>query len=86
VLDFLIEAQVLRHSLSSLSPLNGYAKTPCTCEQVLKVEPALWTLVEVESVEPTNNAAERTLRKAVIWRDLSYGSWSLSDSEFVKHL
>lgn len=62
------------------------AKTARTCEQILKIEPALWTFVQVESVEPTNNTAERALRTAVIWRDLSYGSWSRSGSEFVERL
>ena len=28
----------------------------------------LWTFVDVEGVEPTNNAAEQALRHAVIWR------------------
>jgi transposase len=32
---------------------------------LLAIEPALWTFVRVEGVEPTNNAAERALRHAV---------------------
>lgn len=59
------------------------AKTVRTCRQLLKVEAALWTFVEVDGVEPTNNAAERALRPAVIWRRLSYGSKSQAGSEFV---
>jgi hypothetical protein len=43
---------------------------------LLKVWPALWTFVEAEGVEPTNNAAERGLRHAVIYRRLSQGSRS----------
>jgi transposase len=45
-----------------------FAKTVRTCRQILKVEPALWLFVDVEGVEPTNNAAERAIRPAVIWR------------------
>jgi transposase len=41
---------------------------------LLKVWPALWTFVEVDGVEPTNNRAERGLRHAVIYRKLSQGS------------
>lgn len=41
---------------------------------LLKVWPGLWTFVEREGVEPTNNAAERGLRHAVIARKLSQGS------------
>ncbi|MBA3865611.1 MAG: transposase [Solirubrobacterales bacterium] len=37
---------------------------------LVKVWPALWTFVEAEGVEPTNNRAERGLRHAVIYRKL----------------
>ena len=51
-----------------------WACTVRTCRQMLKVEPALWTFLDhPELVEPTNNAAERALRPAVIHRKLSYG-------------
>lgn len=33
----------------------------------IHVKPALWLFVDVEGVEPTNNAAERAIRPAVIW-------------------
>lgn len=54
-----------------------------TCRRLLKVEPALWTFVHTTGVEPTNNAAERALRPAVIWRKTSFGSQSQSGSPFV---
>jgi transposase len=41
---------------------------------LIKAWPALWTFVEHERVEPTNNRAERGLRHAVIYRKLSQGS------------
>jgi hypothetical protein len=41
---------------------------------LVKAWPALWTFVEAEGVEPTNNRAERGLRQAVIYRKLSQGS------------
>lgn len=50
------------------------AKTVRTCQQLLKVEPALWTFITTEGVEPTNNAAERALRPAVLWRKNSFGA------------
>jgi hypothetical protein len=43
------------------------AKTVRTCRQLLKVEPAMWLFVTTQGVEPTNNAAERAIRPAVIW-------------------
>ena len=37
----------------------------------------------MEGVEPTNNASERTLRHAVIWRKLSFGTQKRHGSRFV---
>jgi transposase len=47
---------------------------------------ALWTFARVEGVEPTNNAAERSLRKAVLWRKGSYGSASKAGSRFAERM
>ena len=58
-------------------------KTARTCAQILKVEPALWTFVEHPGVEPTNNAAERAIRPAVLWRKVSLGAQSYAGAEFV---
>jgi transposase len=41
---------------------------------------------EVLVVEPTNNAAERAIRPAVIWRRTSFGSDSAAGSQFVSRL
>lgn len=62
------------------------AKTVRTCRQLLKQEVSLWTFVHHEGVEPTNNAAERSLRPAVIARKLSFGSRSHQGSLFVARL
>lgn len=62
------------------------AKTVRTCQQLLKVESALWTFVTAERVEPTNNAAERALRPAVLWRKNSFGSQSEAGSLFVSRI
>jgi transposase len=58
-------------------------KTARTCANILKVERSLWTFVRVEGVEPTNNAAERALRRAVLWRRKSFGTQSATGSRFV---
>jgi transposase len=62
------------------------AKTVRTCQQLLKVELALWTFVTTPGVEPTNNAAERALRPAVLWRKNSFGSQSQAGSLFVSRM
>ena len=48
--------------------------------------PALWTFAEVPDVEPTNNAAERGLRAAVIYRKLSLGSRSQDGERTIERL
>ena len=53
---------------------------------VIKGEPALWLVVSVEGVEPTNNASERALRPAVLWRRSSLGTQSQDGSRFVSRL
>ena len=50
-----------------------WASTVRTCQKLLKVADALWTFLDIEGIEPTNNAAERALRPAVIQRKVSHG-------------
>jgi transposase len=68
--------------------LRGYfnARTSGFCKELWEHREHLWTFVAVEGVEPTNNAAERALRHAVIWRKLSFGTQSASGSRFVERL
>jgi transposase len=53
------------------------------CREILRVAGALFTFVDVEGIGPTNNAAERAIRKAVLWRKGSYGTQSLGGRLFV---
>jgi transposase len=64
----------------------GCAQTEGTCRTILEVEAALWTFARAEGVEPTNNAAERALRHAVLWRKLSHGTHSAAGSRFVANI
>ncbi len=68
--------------------LGGYfnALTRSFCKELWEHREHLWTFVDVEGVEPTNNAAERALRHAVIWRKLSFGTQSASGSWFVERM
>lgn len=56
------------------------------CENLLALEPALWTFTQVEGVEPTNNFMERLLRRAVLWRKRSFGCWSVAGCRFVERI
>jgi transposase len=56
------------------------------CREILTLEAALWTFVDVEGVEPTNNAAEHGVRHPVIWRKTSFGTDSSCGSRFVERI
>jgi transposase len=64
----------------------GVAKTEGTCREILKRREALWTFVQVEGVEPTNNIAERAIRPGVQWRKGSFGTQSEDGSRFVESM
>jgi transposase len=49
-------------------------------------ERKLWAFVWREGIEPTNNAAERALRHAVLWRKGSGGTDSGRGSRFVERV
>jgi len=65
---------------------GAHAKTAGTCRHLLKREASLWTFVWEEDVEPTNNQAERPLRRAVLWRRRSFGTQSEAGSRFVEQI
>lgn len=62
------------------------SKTEGMCKRILKMSPALWTFVRVEGVEPTNNAAERAVRPAVLYRKGCFGTHSPAGSRFVERI
>ncbi len=62
----------------------GHADTRGTCRELYEHRQWLWTYLRHEGIEPTNNAGERSLRHAVIWRKLSFGTQSASGSRFVE--
>ena len=43
-------------------------------------------VIRCKGVEPTNNAVERALRHAVIWRRISGGTDSVDGSRFVERM
>jgi transposase len=53
---------------------------------LLEGEAHLWTFLRVRGIEPTNNAAERALRHAVLWRKMSGGTASEWGSRFVERV
>jgi transposase len=79
-----LKKYVLLHLRDGLScPVQRVAGR---CREILTLEPALWTFVYVEGVEPTNNAAEHGVRHGVMWRKTSFGTDSPSGSRFVERI
>lgn len=72
--------------LLEIGTLLDHRKTRRTSHNILKVKQALWTFVDREGVEPTNNSAERALRRGVIWRRRSNGTQSVNGSMFVERV
>jgi transposase len=63
---------------------SGNPKLVGMCNPLYDHRDWLWTFLDVAGVEPTNNASERALRPAVIWRKLSFGTNSAAGSRFVE--
>ena len=76
----------IRREVESLLQLGSllvkHRKTQATCNNILKRKVALWTFIDQDGVEPTNNAAERALRRGVIWRRRSFGAQSQAGSRY----
>jgi transposase len=66
--------------------LGSDARVAKFCENILMLEPALWTFVTQEGVEPTNNHMERLVRRAVLWRRKSFGCNSVNGCRFVERI
>lgn len=65
---------------------SGCRKTAGTCKELLGHEEWLWTFVDVEGVEPTNNEGERAERQGVLLRKTSGGTDSRQGSRFVERV
>ena len=56
------------------------------CRDILKHREYLWVFVDDERVEPTNNLAEQIIRKAVIWRKMSFGTQSKRGANYAERI
>jgi len=82
----------LRHSKRRLSEylIDGLAlgsnDLSGLCERLSDEFERLWTFRSIEGMDPTNNMAERDLRKLVLWRKKSYGTRSKRGQKFVERI
>jgi transposase len=84
--DTLAPTQGAFRMLLEVGSRSASPKAAGLCGALLKLWPALWTFVTVPGVEPTNNAAERAIRPAVLWRRGSFGSQSAAGTDFAARL
>ena len=73
--------RLLREALARAEP-----KTAGMARQIYARRQYLWSFVDNEDVQPTNNAAERAIRPAVLWRKGSFGTDSAEGSRFVERI
>ena len=77
----------IREEIDGLLLRGAFSRNPKLvgmCRQLYDHRDWLWTFLDVEGIEPTNNVSERALRPAVIWRKLSFGTQSARGSRFVE--
>jgi transposase len=79
-----LKRRVERHLDDGLA--NGSDELSKLCLSLLNDFDKLWTFTKTMGMEPTNNLAERDLRKLVIWRRKSYGTRSNRGKKFVERI
>jgi len=83
------ELRPLRERIRALLEQGERGRDPKTarfCAGLLTEYEALWTFCDIEGVEPTNNAAERAVRHAVIMRKTQHGTQSDRGSRWIERI
>jgi transposase len=70
----------------TLGQQGADGKVATLCAKVQALGSALWTFAAAEGVEPTNNHAERVVRRGVRWRKHAFGSHREGGCRFVERL
>lgn len=65
---------------------SGLPHLAGSCQNLLNHRLALWTFAQVDGVEPTNNNAERSLRRFVMWRKNCFGAFSDRGQVFASRI
>lgn len=85
--ELLREAKPIRQRIGELLEQGSYTdpklKAARFCKNLLENFDALWTFLEYDNLEPTNNHAERSLRPLVIWRKKYFFTRSDYGTEYV---
>jgi hypothetical protein len=83
------DTQPARDRIGELLTQGARSRDPKTrrfCSGLLEHQTALWTFTRLPGVPATNNASERALRHAVMWRKTSYGTQTDHGDRLVERL
>ncbi len=75
-----VEAVLTQAVAADVARMSG------SCADILVHKAALWTFVDHDGVDPTNNHAEREIRIFVLWRKRSFGTQSARGNLFAENL
>jgi transposase len=75
-----VQATLERAASAEIAGVSG------SCADILDHRAALFTFVDQDDVEPTNNHAEREIRAFVLWRKRSYGTQSERGNLFAERV
>jgi len=75
-----LRLELLRDGTDTTKKARGTAK------DLLRQWDSLWTYLHRSGCVPTNNAAERSIRKAVLWRKTSLGADREGGCRFVERM
>ena len=92
--DGTIDEQAFEHEVAQLrdqfsTTLTAGAKavdSPNRFDHLLDLEEAMWAFVDAEGWPTDNNEAERAIRPAVLWRQISFGTQSDRGCRFVERM
>ena len=84
--DFIAKARPVVEGLLEQGAALGVRGVSGSCKDILVHRLALWTFVDHDGVEPTNNSAERALRAFVCWRKMCFGSQSERGNRFAARI
>lgn len=76
----------LLYFLKQATHLNQSKQAVRVAKNILKAEEMMWKFLSNPQIEPTNNLAERQIRKFVIYRKRSFFTWSERGNRFLERI
>lgn len=74
------------HTLKAVRRVPQDHQAHRVAQNIIKAFDMMWRFVDKPCLEPTNNLAERQIRKYVIYRKTSFFTWSQRGNEFIERI